>query len=63
MTYRLQDIVHETPRHFVLRVAKGFEVYRIGATAAMRCAIIGYTGQKGFERAVQEAVRRETEES
>ena len=61
MTYRLTDIVHETARHFVIRVDYGFEVYRVGATAAERCARIGFKGDEGLNRAVREVERRESD--
>lgn len=56
---KLCHIVHETAQHYVLRVAKGFEVYRNGVCAAERCAQIGYEGQKGLDRAIAEIRRRE----
>lgn len=55
----LRDIVYDTGRYFVLRVAKGFEVYECGPTASTRCARIGYPGDKGLERAKLEIARRE----
>lgn len=55
-----RDIVFERGAHWVLRTKSGtFEVYRIGACASTRCAVIGYKGSEGFERAVNEAIRRE----
>jgi hypothetical protein len=59
MTYRLSDIVHETERHFVIRVDSGFEVYRNDGVAAVRCARIGYRGDDGLGRAICEVERRE----
>ena len=59
MTYKLSDIAHETPRHVVLRVAKGFEVYQRGTCAMTRCATIGFKGEEGLKRAVAEVERRE----
>ena len=54
------DIVYETARHWVLNLgAKGFEVYRNGLTHSTRCAVIGFTGPKGLERAKAEIQRRE----
>ena len=61
MSYRETDIVHETADHVVLRVAKGFEVYKRGATAMTRCGIIGYSGDEGLKRALAEVERREKE--
>lgn len=57
--YKLSDIVVETNQHFAIRVEKGFEVYRVGITHATRCAIIGYTGERGLERVRAEIARRE----
>ena len=54
------DIVFESGKHWVLNLGpKGFEVYRNTITHSERCAVIGYTGQKGLERAIQEVNRRE----
>ena len=54
------DIVFESGRHWVLNLgSKGFEVYRNTITHSERCAVIGYTGEKGLERAKQEVERRE----
>lgn len=59
MSYNLKDIVHETKKHFVLRVKTGFKVYRIGITHSTRCARIGYLGEKGKQFAIAECERRE----
>jgi hypothetical protein len=58
-TTRLKDIVFETDRYWVKRVPKGFEVYKTGLTHSTRVAIIGYTGDKGLQRAKLEIERRE----
>ena len=57
----MTDIVHETAQHFVVRLpdGKGFEVYRYDGVAAVRCARIGYPGDKGLQRAKLEIERRE----
>jgi hypothetical protein len=55
----LKDIVFETDRYWVKRVPKGFEVYKTGITSSTRVAVIGYTGDKGLQRAKQEIERRE----
>ena len=52
------DIVFERGDYWVKRAAKGFEVYKTGVTHSTRCAIIGYEGQKGLDRAKQEIERR-----
>ncbi len=53
------QIVFETNKHWVMRVDYGFEVYRNEATASVRCARIGYHGQKGLDFAKAEIERRE----
>lgn len=54
------QIVHETKKHWVLDCgSKGFEVYRKTITHSERCAVIGFTGAKGLERAKLEIERRE----
>lgn len=58
-SYKLSDIVHETDKHFVLRVMKGFEVYRKELTHSVRCAQIGYPGDRGMVRSIEEVNRRE----
>jgi hypothetical protein len=55
----LKDVVFETDHHWVKRVPKGFEVYKTGLTHSTRVAIIGYTGDKGLQRAKAEIERRE----
>jgi hypothetical protein len=59
MTKNLKDIVFETDRYWVKRVPKGFEVYKTGLTHSTRVAVIGYTGDKGLQRAKLEIERRE----
>jgi len=52
-------IAFETDQHWVKRVPKGFEVYKTGLTHSTRVASIGYTGDKGLQRAKHEIERRE----
>ena len=55
------QIVYETSKHWVLACgSNGFEVYHKTLTHSERCAIIGFTGDKGLERAKQEITRRES---
>lgn len=61
MSYQVKDIMHETAHHFVIKVRGGFEVYRIGQTCSVRCAVIGWKGAVGKERAITECNRRESE--
>ena len=60
MGYKLEDVVHETKNHWVLRVKNGYEVYRNGITHSTRCAQIGFKGDEGKKRAVKECRRRES---
>ena len=56
-----RTIIYQTGDYFVVRAPKkGFEVYRNGAVAATRCAVIGYEGAPGLQRAIAEADRRNT---
>lgn len=58
---READILYENATHWVARAPegrKGFEVYRKGVTHSTRCAIIGFEGDKGLQRAKNEANRR-----
>lgn len=59
----LKDIVFETDHYWVKRVPKGFEVYKTGLTHSTRVSIVGYTGDKGLQRAKQEIARREGAEA
>ncbi len=61
MTYKASDVLHETTRYWVLRLPKGFEVYRKGITHSTRCAQIGIPGDRGLQRAKAECERREAE--
>ena len=57
---RVKDIMHETPRYWVLRVPTGYEVYKTGVTHSTRCAKIGWpNSDKGLNRAISEANKRE----
>jgi hypothetical protein len=56
-----QDVIFEKGAYWVRRAPKGrigLEVYKTGATASTRCAIIGFEGQKGLDRAKSEIERR-----
>lgn len=55
------DILYENATHWVARAPKGwkgFEVYRKEITHSMRCAVVGFEGDPGFQRAKAEADRR-----
>ncbi len=59
MSYTEKQIAFEKLDYWVLDLGrKGFEVYRNGITHSTRCAIIGYTGPKGLDRAKAEIERR-----
>jgi hypothetical protein len=58
MSYKESDIVYENGGHWVLRVKNGFEVYKNGITPSTRCAIIGWSGAVGEEKAIAECDRR-----
>ena len=57
--YKESDIMHETKNYWVLRLQKGFEVYKKGITHSTRCAQIGFSGEKGLNRAIFECNKRE----
>lgn len=51
-------IVCENGKYYILRVKTGYEIYKNGPTHATRCAIIGYKGNNGFNKALIEIDRR-----
>lgn len=58
---RESDILYQKGDFWVCKAtdaSKGFEVYRDGVTHATRCAIIGYKGDDGLQRAKTECDRR-----
>lgn len=60
MSYKLKDVAYEKGAHWVLRLPNGhYEVYKTGITHSTRCAYIGWTDEKGLQRAIDEANRRE----
>lgn len=55
-----RDIIFESGKYWVLDAKqKGFEVYKTGITYSTRCAVIGWTGQVGIDKAKQEIKRRQ----
>ena len=59
--YKESDIAYEKGQFWVLNLgSKGFEVYKNGITHSTRCAIIGFTGKNGLDRAILEIDRRLT---
>ena len=56
---KLSSIKYETANYWVKQVKHGFEVYKTGITHSSRCAIIGWSGDKGLQKAIVEADKRE----
>ena len=57
--YKESDIAYEKGCYWVLKLgSKGFEVYKNGLTHSTRCAVIGFSGQNGLDRAILEIDRR-----
>ena len=57
--YKESQIAYEKGPYWVLNLGlKGFEVYKTGITHSTRCAVIGYQGITGLERAKIEIERR-----
>lgn len=54
----LKDIVFESGKYLVLKTKHGFEVYKHGITHSTRCAIIGYKGHIGLDKAIREIQKR-----
>lgn len=54
-----KDIMYESLNYWVLRVKNGFEVYKTGLTHSTRCAQIGYHGEVGLTKSIEECNRRE----
>jgi hypothetical protein len=53
------DILYQNGDFWVCASEKGgYEVYCDGITHSTRCAIIGYKGDKGLERAILECDKR-----
>lgn len=55
----MKNVIYEKGEYFVVPAAKkGFEIFKQGATAATRCAVVGYEGQTGLDRCKVEIERR-----
>jgi hypothetical protein len=52
------DIIYEKGDYFIIKVKTGYEVYKNGITHSTRCAQIGYHGDKGLQKSIQEIDRR-----
>lgn len=59
MSYKIEDVVFETGKHWILREKNGFKVFKNDVTHSVLCATIGYTGAEGLKRAKREIERRE----
>lgn len=60
MSCKLSDVLYETKNFFVLRVPKGYEVYKTGITHSTRCAQIGWPdSETGLNKAIAETDRRQ----
>jgi hypothetical protein len=56
------DILYENGNFWVCASEKGgYEVYHTGITHSTRCAIVGWGGSKGLERAKAECDKRAKE--
>jgi len=57
------DILFEIGDYWIAKARKGdgYEVWRNGVTHSTRCAVIGWNGEKGLERAKEEAIKRNSE--
>lgn len=56
---KASDIIYQTSNYHVVRAPYGFDVYRNEGTGAVRCARIGYKGDKGLQRAKDEIAKRD----
>ncbi|MGO1069468.1 hypothetical protein [Lysobacter sp. CA199] len=63
MSYRIEDVVHENGRSWVLRKGPGwFEVYTTGITHSTRCGTFHFSARPGYalERAIEHAAKLAT---
>lgn len=51
-------ILYEKGDYHIRKAKHGYEVYKAGITVATRCAQIGYEGECGLKRAIEEIDRR-----
>lgn len=67
MAYKESDIAYESGDYWVLRTTScrfnGYEVYKTGITHSTRCAVIGYAGEIGLNKAIAEVSRRQSKQS
>lgn len=57
----INNIVYESKsgKYYIVENKTGFEIYKNGVTHSTRCAIIGFTGSNGLNKAIKEIERRE----
>ena len=53
-----KDIIFENGPYWVLKVKYGYDVYKCGVIHSTRCAIIGWKGERGLDKAKNEIDRR-----
>jgi hypothetical protein len=58
------DILFEIGDYWVAKsdTHQGYDVFKCGVTHSVRCAQIGYKGEKGLERAKSEAIKRKSKQ-
>ena len=54
----MTKILYENGAYWVAKAPIGYEVYETKLTHSVRCASIGWDGDKGLQRAIAEADRR-----
>lgn len=52
------EILYQQGDYWICRASAGYEVYKNSGTHSVRCAVIGYPGDAGLERAKMEVNRR-----
>lgn len=58
---KAKNIMYEGRNYWVLKIKDGFEVYRTGITHSTKVSQIGYTGEKGLNRAIIDCKNREND--
>ena len=56
---KTKNLIYETKNFWVLKIKSGFEVYKTGIVYSIRCTQIGWQGEKGKQKAIIEANRRQ----
>ena len=55
---KLSNIVYESGNYWVTKSKTGFVIYKIGVTHSTKVATIGFTGDLGKEKYMNEILRR-----